>query len=184
MIGFNVPRSYYRETLPASMATDYIEFEVQPPMGSAHGHATLRLSPFSPGKTQGKAGGGMAVAGLASLSEIEISVTAPRCILGAPTASPYPIDLTMTKPGEWSRCAWRHGACRLGERITYEVAFRTHETRPLRFEFQVRAAELKRPIALTCDAQAQSLVLAAAVTSPVGSGKKQASASAGRRKLA
>lgn len=149
MIGFNIPRSYYATKLAPSDPTDYLEFEVVPSGGSGPAHATLRIYPQSNGKPHGK---GPKRAGVASLTDIEVTLYAPRFTVGDASISPPPVDMTTTKPGVPTCCGWRHRECRQGVRMTYEVPlWTTLQTGTVRCEFRVRAAELKRPVVLAYD---------------------------------
>jgi hypothetical protein len=141
-----IPRHYYAAKLPDSSATDAIEVEVEAPASGARGMARLKLWPHS----------------TVGLTNLQVSVSAPRCIIAVPSASPRPPDLTASLPGTPGRCAWRHRLSRRSEPVTYEVPFTTSDKNTLRFEFRLRADELKRPVVLTVD-----LVMAEAQTSGV-----------------
>lgn len=134
MIRLEIPRHYYASTLADSVSADAIEAEVEPPANGERGRARLKLWPLS-----GK------------LTNIHVSVSIPRSTIGAPSASPWPIDLTASLPGTRSRCAWRHGGARKNEPVTYETPFTTSSEHTLRFEFRVRTDQLKRPAVLTVD---------------------------------
>jgi hypothetical protein len=175
-IGFNIPRYYYRATLEPSAATDYIEFEVERPAGDGPGHATLRLDAQSPGKP-GKKG---AAGGDASLTNVEITVTAPRCTIEQAAVKPVPSGLTVSPAGTIGWCTWRHHKSPKGKSITYRVPFRTSQTETLRFEFIVRAAELVRPIRLHHDMRVTAQVKPESISVPTAKPAKPKAKPAGK----
>ena len=149
MVRIDIPRSYYAPRLPKSSHADAIEAQVEPPLNGARGVARLKLWPHSAG-----------------LTNLLVSVSAPRCTIGAPSASPRPPDLTASLPGTRGRCAWRHGLARRGEPVTYEVPISTSDTNTLRFEFRLDADQLERPVVLTVDLQVSAAQGGGAAVTP------------------
>jgi hypothetical protein len=148
-ISFNIPRHYYRAALKPDEPTDHIVIEVVPPTGTKLGIARLGISATSPGKKHAKPTGH----GKMSLTEVEVSMTLPRCTIGLASAKPKPSGLVMTPAQTASWCTWRHHRCRKGQDTLYEVPFRANESGLMRFEFRVRAAELARMVRLRYDVQ-------------------------------
>lgn len=141
---FNVPTHRYGYTLAAAQCTDLLDVEVLPQGGSGNaGLARLILDPQSPGSPANQETN-------LSLTNVRVSITAPRCTLG----TQIPTEEDVTEAGLCSAgqtAYWKVGNVFKGSQQQYSVNYVITGAPCRRFEFMLEAAELPDPVRLQLD---------------------------------
>ena len=141
---YNVPSARYGYALTAAQLTDLIDVQITSAGSSGNaGLATLILDPQSPGKPENQADE-------LSLTDVRISISAPRCALS--TLVPKKEDVIDAGFHFGGHTAlWNVGDVCKGSPQQYSVNYVMNGSAHSRFEFVLQAAELKNPVRLHVD---------------------------------